>query len=103
EPGARALALGDGVSYQRCRVRETRGLSRIAGRLALEGGESGEHRNRRVFRRRQPLADTDVAACLLEQHEIGKGAADIATCPKPGHPPFLCDQANSIAGLVACI
>ena len=111
--GAGALALDDGVGDQRRRMRQPRRRARIARRLCAQ-----TRRSRRaalptgrpawlVAYRRGPRRS------LVEQHEIGKGAADVATRPVPCHPPFPlravrvtlvrsigpeCTLTNSIAG-----
>ena len=92
-----ALALDHRVGDQGRRMGEPDGMTGIGLDITLERGKAGEHRDRRVVRGGQPLGAADFAACLIEEHEIREGAADVASRPKRCHPPNRSDAANSIA------
>jgi len=79
EAGSRALALDDGVGDQRRAVDGGGDRGGIELSFPEQGLQPLEHRHRGIARRRQYFPDDHLASVLVEQQQIGEGAADIDT------------------------
>jgi len=75
--GAGALALDDGVGDQRGAVDHLRRLRGGDAGAAERVGEGGLHRARGILGRGQGLGDRELAARLVDQDQVGEGAADV--------------------------
>ena len=77
ERGARAFALGERVDHDGRAVDELFDL----GRVYLAPGDHVEHALREVVRRRGDLRDPNLAGLLVDDDEVGEGAADVGGDP----------------------
>ena len=77
QPRQRAFALEQRIGHHRGAEADESDLAPCAADFRQDLADTGERREMRLARRRRQLVARDRAACLIEQEEIGKRAADV--------------------------